>query len=302
MEDSTPLLDEDTQDFIAFLTILSDSLDDTLDLEEQIDQFADINDLDENVLKHTLIEIAAGATGGQGNDRDIRRFLKALSQKPTTTTRHPNSSGMTPFATEKAVKDFLRSLPVSVQADPYHNTGFDAVRYKQFDRTKNQYGHDNVEFNNQKPSRPLANPTLNVNTGRTDEARAFEAIDAVGFGSKVSWRVVNRLTNEYVTRYIHVEDAKQIAAELNNDFQRALDEAGDGSGPQSDGSVNPPGSSKPKKLKALGGGKASKTEETDLDEGVSRKHFEQVANTVRAIEDPQKRQHFADHHAGIFAK
>jgi len=35
--------------------------------------------------------------------------------------------------------------------------------------------------------------------------------------------------------------------------------------------------------------------------GPTKKHFIQVANTVRAIEDPKKRQEFSDHHAGIFA-
>lgn len=39
----------------------------------------------------------------------------------------------------------------------------------------------------------------------------------------------------------------------------------------------------------------------ELREGVSRKHFKEVANTVRSIEDPKKRQEFADHHAAIFA-
>lgn len=34
----------------------------------------------------------------------------------------------------------------------------------------------------------------------------------------------------------------------------------------------------------------------------TRKHFVNVANTVRAIENPGERQKFADHHAGIFAQ
>ena len=34
----------------------------------------------------------------------------------------------------------------------------------------------------------------------------------------------------------------------------------------------------------------------------TRKDFRDVANTVRAIEDPKKRQEFADHHADIFSK
>lgn len=35
---------------------------------------------------------------------------------------------------------------------------------------------------------------------------------------------------------------------------------------------------------------------------VSRRHFRDVANTVRAIENPEERQKFADHHAAIFAR
>jgi len=35
---------------------------------------------------------------------------------------------------------------------------------------------------------------------------------------------------------------------------------------------------------------------------VTRKHFREVANTVRAVEDPAKRQELADHHAAIFKR
>lgn len=40
-----------------------------------------------------------------------------------------------------------------------------------------------------------------------------------------------------------------------------------------------------------------------LDEAsVTRKHFREVANTVRAVEDPAKRQELADHHSAIFKR
>jgi hypothetical protein len=39
-----------------------------------------------------------------------------------------------------------------------------------------------------------------------------------------------------------------------------------------------------------------------IEESVSREHFREVANTIRAIEDPKKHQEFADHHAALFAK
>jgi hypothetical protein len=43
-------------------------------------------------------------------------------------------------------------------------------------------------------------------------------------------------------------------------------------------------------------------EEEELNETPTRKDFRQVANTVRAIEDPKKRQEFADHHAKIYSQ
>jgi glutamate synthase domain-containing protein 2 len=64
-----------------------------------------------------------------------------------------------------------------------------------------------------------------------------------------------------VTKQMHQEQAQQVAAELNAEF----------------------------------------AQQVALHESVSRKHFEQVVATVKAIEDPQKRQAHADHHAAIFA-
>jgi hypothetical protein len=43
--------------------------------------------------------------------------------------------------------------------------------------------------------------------------------------------------------------------------------------------------------------------EETLNEGYpSRKHFSMVADTLRAIEDPEERQRMADHHAAVFAR
>jgi len=46
----------------------------------------------------------------------------------------------------------------------------------------------------------------------------------------------------------------------------------------------------------------TKLGEADLDERSTRKDFQLVADTVRAISDPAKRQEMADHHASIFAQ
>lgn len=39
-----------------------------------------------------------------------------------------------------------------------------------------------------------------------------------------------------------------------------------------------------------------------LKESLTRKHFQMVADTIKAVEDPKKRSELAQHHAGIFAK
>jgi hypothetical protein len=133
---------------------------------------------------------------------------------------------MTPLPGETSTKSFLKKLTVAQYADPYGNDYLGGV--KAFDREANRYGYNysaKNDFNNQKPEWPLANPSLNVNTGRTDESRVFEAIDAVGLGALIHWRVLNTLTGEYVTKQVHKEDATRIARDLNNEFVKLLGEA-----------------------------------------------------------------------------
>jgi hypothetical protein len=172
---------------------------------------------------------------------------------------------MTPEAGETSTKRFLSQLRTFKHPDPYGNKSLDADHYKAFDREANRYGRNYSyanDWNNQRPTWPLANPELNVNSGATDQKEAFAAVDAVGMGAKTHWRVYNKLTGDYVTKQMHEEQAQQVAAELNAEF----------------------------------------VQQVELHESVSRKHFEQIAATVKAIEDPQKRQHFADHHAAIFSQ
>jgi hypothetical protein len=47
---------------------------------------------------------------------------------------------------------------------------------------------------------------------------------------------------------------------------------------------------------------AVKQEEVDLDEAVSRKHFQQVADVIKSHSDQKKRNELAKHHADIFKK
>jgi predicted Zn-dependent protease len=48
--------------------------------------------------------------------------------------------------------------------------------------------------------------------------------------------------------------------------------------------------------------KHSMKEEVDLDEAVSRKHFQQVADVIKSHPDQKKRNELAKHHADIFKK
>ena len=190
-------------------------------------------------LENALIEITRYAVGAEDiSESDVRGFLASLGKaqgKPSKTS--PNSQGMTPLEPEKATRRFLATLVVAKHPDAFDNDkAFGASSYKQFSRRDHNYGHDNIEFNNQKNRyAPLANPTLRVQ-------EAYMALDSVGLGNPMHWRVVNTMTGEYATRQIHREQAEEIAADLSRDFEQILAEQGDG-----DGSVNPP----PAKLKKL---------------------------------------------------
>ena len=50
----------------------------------------------------------------------------------------------------------------------------------------------------------------------------------------------------------------------------------------------------------MSGIKATQKEEVELDEAVSRKHFQQVADLIKSHENPEKRKELAQHHASIF--
>jgi hypothetical protein len=232
------------------------------------DSWCESNELSDeaiSVFRETISE-AAEQSYGNANDDSVRSLLKTLAQPfPKATETTPNKDGLTPEAGETSTKRFLAQLRTFKHPDPYGNQSLDADHYKAFDREANRYGRNYSyanDWNNQRPTWPLANPKLNVNSGATDQREAFEAVDSVGLGAKVHWRVVNRLTNEYVTRQIEKTQAESIAAELNQEF----------------------------------------AEQVELHESVSRKHFEQVVTTVKAIDDPQKRQAHADHNAVLFAQ
>jgi len=267
---------------------------------------------------------------------------------PKPVKKTPNEEGMTPLPQETAARAFLKTLPIQAHPDPYGNEdAFSAKDVSVFQRAKNNYGYDyktQGDFNNQQSTKNvhvLRNPTLNVST-----EEAFVAVDSVGLGSRTAWRVVNKLTNEYITRSIQKEDAERIADELNARFNQELlseTKKGERTSKKFIGSIDTNEKGEPKDAHAHGikavskalfpkgelkyrggkkkywGGGSSKAganradiydrsnrfrneEIEELDESVTRKHFREVANTVRAIEHPGSRQEYADHHADIFAK
>lgn len=221
--------DELAENVTEVLRTFANGLDESADLGTSFDSFChhyELSEEDAAWIQDVLIETTKLAFGGRrdADDDAIRSFLKTLSQpfpKPTKTP--PNQDGMTPRAGEHAIKEFLRKLEVAKHPDPFGNDGYSADKYKAFDREANRYGRNysyKNDYNNQTPSRPLANPTLNVDTGN----KAFEAVDSVGMGVPMHFRVVNKLTNEYVTKPIHKEEALQIASDLNREFEQVLDE------------------------------------------------------------------------------
>ena len=90
----------------------------------------------------------------------------------------------------------------------------------------------------------------------------YQALDSIGQGFRHQYKVADLLTSEWVTPQMMNKEDAQRIA-ANLNLSAELNQ---------------------------------------LDKSVTRKHFQQVANTVRAIEHPVTRQEFADHHAGIFAK
>jgi hypothetical protein len=375
-ESSTPFLDEEIETLENTVRTFAESYlnePDDIDLGEFFESFVQYQEYSQweaAILEGILIEATELATGEDATDENVKLFLESFVAQlakpfPKATKTSPNREGLTPLEGEGGVKKFLRSLTVFKYPDPYGNDdSFSAKDVKVYDRVANRHGHPYSaanDWNNQKPDWPLANPILNVQ----GEGRAFEAVDSVGVGALIHWRVKNNLTGQYVTRQIHRESAIQIAAELNQDFLTSLHESiedpntsGQGHDPdhaghalhatpvkngwkyshstpihQRDGGVSihhtwkrgdhnvgayhssenwethkggsghfTRGQGAAALDKHLKGKVRRMNEDEQLDEAPTRKDFQHVANTVRAIEDPKKRQEFADHHASIFAR
>lgn len=233
--DSPLLLEDGAAAIAAIFTEFSAGMDAYEDLEEAFDSFMDHCEFDANTrqfLANTLIETVSRETNGRVEDDDIKSFLKSLARFPKSTKTTPNEIGLTPLAGEHGTKAFLKTLVIQKHDEPFGNDAFNANRYKAFDRLAHRFGKNydpDDDYNNQRPSRPLASPTLNVDTNN----RAFEAVDSVGMNARTHWRVVNTLTGDYVTNQIEKTVAEHIADEINREFvalvqqhnRRALHEA-----------------------------------------------------------------------------
>ncbi len=214
LEMTSPLLLEQTTDdddaidldqlmdlLRTFAGLIDESQDDLGDL---VEAFAEANDLDAEALAAILIE-AAKAMYGNGEDEQIKSFLKQLSQPlPQPDTGYASPYGRTSVATKR----FLKTLPIAAQSEPYSNRSFDASRYSTFPRQASRYGRD-----------------YDYETANESEL-VFKPVDSLGLGITTNhWRVINTLdNNRYVTDKMSKLEAENTAAELNRDYEELLAE------------------------------------------------------------------------------
>jgi hypothetical protein len=210
------------------IRFFAEGIDPDTSLEDNVQQFSEHMELDDEDSETFIGLLNDLLESAEVQDEDTAKsFLASLAKPyPKAERRYPNQEGMTPLSGETGTRAFLKNLPVDAHPDPYGNEGFSADKYKAFDREKNRFGCNysaKNDYNNRSPDYPLQNPILNVNTSRSN---VYEAIDSVGMGIKVHYRVLNKLTNEYVTHKIEKDQAEQIAADLNNQMHKqSLDEA-----------------------------------------------------------------------------
>ena len=248
-----PLCEETTDDnliditeplqlFAHFLELdqLDEEEDTSIDLSASYDNFIELYSIDEESAEYiaaVILESSQKMFGDSEDDTAIH-FLRQLSKPLETERGEINKTGMTPLKNEIGSKALLSMHPMSKVKDAFGNLGFSADKYTYFPRGENRYGKE-AEFKD--PSQaynsaggfPLMSPLINVNCGNGGNAnlakklpsgRAFESVDGVGIGSLVHYRVLNKLTGEYVTGQIHKEQADEIANDLNQTMHQTLAE------------------------------------------------------------------------------
>ena len=220
---------DDVNDFVfEALTAFAQAVDDEVleksseyNLEGTLDDFCSWQEFDEDtidLLKGCLVAVSKEAFG-EGTDEDIRSTLRILRTTPATTYTTPNKSGLQPLPGETGARAFFKQLRVAKHADSYGNDDvFQAKDVKVFDRAKFRYGNPYADFNNQKSTQTaLKSPTLNVTM-----KEAFCAVDSVGMNIKTQWRVLNKLTGNYITKQFDRTQAEELASDLNAEYRRVL--------------------------------------------------------------------------------
>jgi hypothetical protein len=213
----------DTSEVIELLQQLAVTINPQTPLSDSMELFAAANNLspdDLSFLEKTLIEATERALETDTiEEDDVRSFLAQLNKpfpKPTET------SATVLGATPKGTQAFLNQLKVQKHPDAFGNDDvFRASDVSAFNRAAHSYGHGYEPFNDQ-PNKPLANARLNVSV-----KEAFGIVDTTGFGERVAngYRVVNKLTSEFVSKPMHHATATQIAMDLNDEFAIAVAEA-----------------------------------------------------------------------------
>ena len=246
-----PLCEETTDDnllditealqlFAHFLELdqLDEEEDTSIDLSASYDNFIELYSIDEESAEYiaaVILETSQEIFGDSEDDTAIH-FLRQLAKPLETERGEINKDGMTVPNTQIGSKAVLAMHPVSKIKDAFNNTSFSADKYTYFPRGENRYGHE-AEFKdpNQAYNKiggfPLMNPILNVNTAggsanmakKLPSGRAYESIDSVGLSNPMHFRVMSKLTGEYVTKFgVPKEEVDQIADELNQLFQEQL--------------------------------------------------------------------------------
>jgi hypothetical protein len=232
---------EALQPFAHFLELdqLDESEDTNIDLSASYDNFIELYSIDEESAEYiaaVILESSQKMFGDSEDDTAIH-FLRQLSKSLETERGEINKSGMTVPNTQIGSKAVLALHPVSRVKDAFGNLGFSSDRYQYFPRGENRFGKE-AEFKdpnqayNQIGGFPLMNPVLNVNTAggaanlakKLPSGRAFESVDAVGIGAITHYRVLNKLSGQFVTNQIHKEQADEIAAGLNHEYEQVLSE------------------------------------------------------------------------------
>ena len=157
------------------------------------------------------------------SESDVRSFLALLNKpfgKADTSTTVDDMDGYRPHKDETGARAFLRQLKIARHPEPYGNDFLGGV--KQFNRHgKNNFGHDQIDYDFASARGQLSNPILNVDADKQYEA-VFSAEDSQGMGFRHQYRLLNRVTNQWCSPQMNKEDCEAAAAELNGEMAQLI--------------------------------------------------------------------------------